>query len=189
MDGTTKANILVSVIAACAPIIIALIGIIPTIINNRKKTEESIENMRKKTEESMDILKSDMKACQSGLLDDIKKSNGELRAELRADSAETNAKVDRIEKRLLDHVAEGEQDQVKTTRYRILRFYDEVCEGREHSESHFEDIIDDIDEYEQYCELHPDFKNNRCKVASKTISDVYAKVKAKGGFLTHKESE
>lgn len=84
-----------------------------------------------------------------------------------------------------NHIKEYEAARAASQRYRILRFYDEVCEGRRHSESHFEDILDDIDAYEAYCEAHKEFKNNRGHVAMQYIRDTYGKIKAKGGFLTH----
>ena len=127
-----------AVLTAIAPILVALVGIIPTIISNRKKTENSIAELQ----------------------------------------------------RTLDaHIREDAEDQAKYQRYRILRFYDELCEHRKHSESHFEDILDDIDDYEVYCANHKDFKNSRGQAAMDYIKATYAKVKAKGGFLTHQEED
>lgn len=126
-------------------IAVALIAIIPTIISNRKKTEQSIKDMTKATDKRVDKLQSSFD----------------------------------------QHVEDYEAAKAASQRYRILRFYDEVCEGRKHSESHFEDILDDIDDYDTYCDTHPKFKNNRGHVAMQYIRDTYAKVKANGGFLTH----
>ena len=126
-------------------IAVALIAIIPTIISNRKKTEQSIKDMTEATDKRVDKLQSSFD----------------------------------------QHVEDYEAAKAASQRYRILRFYDEVCEGRKHSESHFEDILDDIDDYDTYCDTHPKFKNNRGHVAMQYIRDTYAKVKANGGFLTH----
>ena len=136
-------------LTACAPILVALIGIIPTIIANRKKTQKSIKESDEATKKQFSDLKSDFDA----------------------------------------HVKEYEEAKAKAQRYRILRFYDEVCEGRKHSESHFEDILDDIDEYEKYCDRHSEFKNSRGHLAMQYIRDTYARIKAKGGFLTHDAEE
>ena len=121
-------------------IAVALIAIIPTIISNRKKTEQSIKDMTEATDKRVDKLQSSFD----------------------------------------QHVEDYEAAKAASQRYRILRFYDEVCEGRKHSESHFEDILDDIDDYDTYCDAHPKFKNNRGHVAMQYIRDIYAKVKAKG---------
>ena len=144
----------VSILTACSPVLIAIVGIIPTIIVNRKKTQDSIESFQ---------------------------------AQITADVKATKAEVTDVQKRLEQHIMEDEADKAKTARYRILRFYDELCREETHSESHFEDILDDIDFYEQYCDDHPKFKNSRGRVAMEYIQETYHKVKAKGGFLTHKE--
>ena len=124
------------VLKACVPIFVAIVGIVPTIVSNRKETQKSI-----------------------------------------------NA----VQKTLNEHIKEDEEQTAKNKRYRILRFYDELCEGKEHSESHFEDILDDIADYEIYCEKHKDdFKNNRGKAAMDYIKETYHTLKEKGKFLTHK---
>ena len=136
---------IVKILTACAPILVALVGIIPTIVSNRKKTQDSIKESQEQTKKQIDSMRTDFDA----------------------------------------HVKDYEKAKAESQRYRILRFYDEVCEGRKHSESHFEDILDDIDNYEQYCDTHRNFKNNRGHVAMQYIRDTYGRVKAKGGFLTH----
>ena len=97
----------------------------------------------------------------------------------------TDKQIQTIRKAFDEHVEDYEAAKASSQRYRILRFYDEICEGRRHSESHFEDILDDIGAYQTYCANHPKYKNNRGHVAMQYIRDTYARVKAKGGFLTH----
>lgn len=135
------------------PIIVAAITIIPTIINNRKKTEKSIR----------------------GMVEEIKEDN-----------KKTNEKVDALGKQLTEHIRENEDDSAKQIRTRILRAYDDLCEGKLMSESHFEDILDDIDYYEEYVLKHPDFKNNRGEAAMSYIREIYRREKEAGGFLKHK---
>ena len=139
-----------AILQAIAPVLVALIGIIPTVIANRKKTQESIKT-----------LQDDMKAAQ----DENRKS------------------IAAVQTSLNEHIREDEDAKMRTQRYRILRFNDEVCEGRKHSESHFEDILDDIDDYEKYCEAHPQFKNSRGQAAMKNIRDTYERLKRRGEFL------
>ena len=134
------------ILSFLSSVAVAFIAIIPAIISNRKKTQDSIKEGNEETKRQIGGMKSDFDA----------------------------------------HVKEYEEAKAKSQRYRILRFYDEMCERREHSESHFEDILDDIDDYEIYCEKHPDFKNNRGKAAMEYIKAEYPRIKAKGGFLTHK---
>lgn len=140
---------IIQILTAVAPILVALVGIIPAINSNRKKTQTSIEDAIKSTEKHIDKIQTTLEA----------------------------------------HIRENEEDSVRSRRTRILRFYDEMCAGRLHSESHFEDILDDIDEYEKYCEAHPNYKNNRGRVAMKFIVDTYDKRKIKGGFLPHPDEK
>ena len=91
--------------------------------------------------------------------------------------------VDEVSKKLDAHIKDDDFRAAKAARIRILRFYDEVCAGDKHSENHFEDIIDDIDFYEQFTKAHQDFHNNRGEIAMKRIKEVYEKCKNEGSFL------
>lgn len=134
------------------PVLVAAVTIIPTIINNRKKTETNIRAM----------------------VDEIKEDNQRI-----------NDKVDALSNQFAEHVREDEDNNAKQVRIRILRFYDELCEGKLRSENHYEDILDDIDYYEQYVIKHPTFKNNRGEAAMSYIRECYHTVKENGGFLKH----
>ena len=149
----------VTALQACVPILVALVGIIPTIIANRKKTQETIETM------------------QTTLVNDINNTKNEVTA-LKKEVATLQTGFD-------EHVTEEEVHRAKQSRYRILRFYDEVCAGVEHSESHWEDVLDDADFYENYCEHNEDFKNSRGHIAIQHLKETYAKLKKSGKFLTH----
>lgn len=97
-------------------------------------------------------------------------------------TAETNKRIDKIQTTLDQHITEGEAEKARAQRTQILRFYDEICAGRKHSEPVFENIIDDIDEYEEYCRSHPDFKNSRGQLAMVHIKDTYDTLKSSGKF-------
>ena len=133
----------ISVLQACVPILVALVGIIPAIISNRKKTQETI------------------KGTQDG--------------------------IDELQKTLNAHIKEDEFEKAKNQRYRILRFYDEICEGRQHSESHYEDILDAISDYQKFCDAHRgEFQNHRGQIAMREIEETYKQIKRSGGFLVKK---
>lgn len=116
---------------------------------------------------------------------DIEASNAKISAEIAA----TKKEVADIKQGFDSHVGEYEEAKAKAARYRILRFYDELCEGKRHSESHFEDVLDDIDFYENYCDTHHEFHNSRGHAAMEYVKEVYRKVKTKGGFLTHEKEK
>ena len=104
---------------------------------------------------------------------------------IRSNRKKTDDKIDALTKKLEDHIKEDEQNSIRQARTRILRFYDEECEGRKHSQNHWEDIIDDVDTYENYVVDNPDFKNNRGEAAMSYIKESYRINKESGGFLQH----
>lgn len=72
--------------------------------------------------------------------------------------------VNEISNRLEEHKA-------TLARTHILRFADELRNGTKHSDEYFRQQILDIDTYEHYCELHPEFANGLTKMASKYIKE------------------
>ena len=55
------------------------------------------------------------------------------------------------------------------SRRRILRASDEIRQGVKHSEEFFNDILDDMTLYDNYCDENPKFKNHRAVSAEETI--------------------
>ncbi len=79
--------------------------------------------------------------------------------------------------------AAAAEREAKDTRIRILRFGDEVLHGMEHSKEHFDQILLDITEYEQYCEEHPLFKNDMTRLTTQQIMKAYTVRWEKHDFL------
>ena len=61
----------------------------------------------------------------------------------------------------------------KDARTRILRFGDECLHGDKHSKEHFDQILRDITDYEDYCDEHKDFKNNTAVLTIGSIKSIY----------------
>ncbi len=91
----------------------------------------------------------------------------------KAFNGEVFDKVSSMEDSLTAHLAEHEQTKAETNRQRILRFADEMYDNKYHSKDSFEDILDIIQEYDNYCEAHPEFKNKRTITAAKVINEQY----------------
>ena len=66
-----------------------------------------------------------------------------------------------------------ELERARQARQRILRFNDEILFEKRHSKEHFDEILDDIDTYEEYCRTHEDYENNKAVLAIATIREVY----------------
>jgi arginine decarboxylase-like protein len=81
---------------------------------------------------------------------------------------------------LMDRVNENEANNV---RYRIIRFDDEIRHHIKHTEEHFNQVIEDIDKYEDYCEKHPLYENNKAKMAIKNVKETYERCRSEHSFL------
>lgn len=68
-------------------------------------------------------------------------------------------------------------------RTHILRFNDELYNGVLHSREYFDQTLEDIDTYEEFCEKNPEFKNSRTTMAVKNIKETYQQLHAEHKFL------
>lgn len=101
----------------------------------------------------------------------------------RAINGEVLSKVDNLSKELADHKAKSEERHATLCRAHILRFGDEVLHGVPHSKEGYDNILLDIDSYEEYCEKHPDYKNNVALATIKNIKRMYQKHLEEDSFL------
>ena len=76
-----------------------------------------------------------------------------------------------------------EEKSAIDSRIRILRFGDELLYDQRHSKDHFDQILDDINKYEAYCEKHPDFRNNMTHMTVQQIKAEYAQCLKDNSFL------
>ena len=85
-----------------------------------------------------------------------------------------------LNKEVMDKIEEG---NAKNARYRIIRFNDEVKHDVKHTEEHFDQIIEDIDTYENYCSDHPHFPNGKAVHSIANIRKIYDKCSDEHSFL------
>ena len=78
---------------------------------------------------------------------------------------------------------EDYEKEAKAARRRILRADDEIRVGVRHSKDYFEDVLRDIDYYEEYCDNHPHFKNKCAESAIRNVSACYDTCKTENSFL------
>ena len=100
------------------------------------------------------------------------------------------SKIDGLEKdvaelRKVGDAREAKEDErnAKAYRMRILRFGDEIRHGQLHSAEHYNDVLQDITEYEAYCVSHPGFKNQKAQSTIKLIAKAYEEHMRKNDFL------
>ena len=67
-------------------------------------------------------------------------------------------------------------------RIRILKFMDEIIEGWEHSKDSYNQIMQDITHYHQYCEQHPQFLNHQTDATIERLKKDYEQRLATNDF-------
>ena len=92
-------------------------------------------------------------------------------------------KVNKLEKRDNEQDAKQEEEKAKAARRRILRCSDEIRYKQRHSEEFFNDVLDDITFYTQYCDTHPMFKNEKAVMAIHLVEITYNKCIEDNDFL------
>lgn len=73
--------------------------------------------------------------------------------------------------------------EAQGSRRRILRFNDELLRNIDHSKEYFDDILEDIKTYENYCHTHPAFENGKTVMADKNIKRCYEQCMERQSFL------
>ena len=75
------------------------------------------------------------------------------------------------------------KEEAKSARRRILKFNDELLRGLQHSKEYFDDVLEDVKTYEDYCKSHPDFENGKTVMADRNIKRCYEKCVIDNSFL------
>lgn len=101
----------------------------------------------------------------------------------RAINGEVINEVSQLRKEVADVKHDMAESEAKSARVRILQFGDELYQGKNHSKEHFDNILDDITDYDAYCRDHPNFKNERTKMTEKIILEQYHKCTQEHSFL------
>lgn len=86
-----------------------------------------------------------------------------------------NTKIDKLDNELGEHGAIA-------CRVRILKFMDEILEGWEHSKDSYNQVMQDITNYERYCAEHPLFKNHQTVATIEHIKADYQERLEKNDF-------
>ena len=93
----------------------------------------------------------------------------------RAINGEVLEKVETLTKDVRNNKADDDDKWASLKRSHILMFGDEIRLGVDHSQERFDQILLDISEYEQYCDIHPEYKNDKAPVTIDLIKKTYKK--------------
>jgi hypothetical protein len=101
----------------------------------------------------------------------------------RAINGEVLDKVNTLANDVKELKEEDAEQWASLSRSHILRFGDELLHGVPHSKEHFDQILLDISKYEDYCDDHPNYKNNIANATIKQIKNTYQKCLEDNKFL------
>lgn len=103
------------------------------------------------------------------------------------DKKEKNSKVLAAIQALSDKITaiEGRMDKgnADSARRRILAFDDELRRGLDHSEESYNQILQDIKFYRDFCRMHDDYENDKATSAISHIRETYQRVKNENKFI------
>lgn len=101
----------------------------------------------------------------------------------RAINADISSRLDEIEQKLDEHTRMDDRRNADHFRAQILHFNNELLRPIYHTKEEFVEVLAKIDEYERYCEEHPEYPNNRAVLAIENIREVYKERLKKRDFL------
>ena len=90
-----------------------------------------------------------------------------------------------VKQELKDHISADDERYAVMCRTRILRFADELINEPKHlhTQGNFEQCLQDITDYDQYCADHPKFKNELTLRSAEIIRKVYDECAREHKFL------
>ena len=137
-------------------------------------------------------LMGDLKKQVSDLSVEIKRMSNEL-VELKKDPSvycgvastvhTIKHNLEKLEEVSRNRAAKEDEREAKNLRVRILSFEDDLLHGLNHSKEHYDQVLTDITDYNNYCQSHKNFKNEVAVTAIRHIEDVYRQRLADNSFL------
>lgn len=101
----------------------------------------------------------------------------------RAINKDVIEKVDELDKKVDKLEKKSDERNATLCRTHILRFGDEILHDVPHSKEHYDNILVDIDTYEEYCNENPEYRNNIAVATIKHIKNMYQKHLEEDSFL------
>jgi len=101
----------------------------------------------------------------------------------KAEKSEICKKLDDMDFKLEAHINEDAECKAIESRSRILAFGDETRRGLLHTKETWDDLLKNIDRYEDYCTAHPLFENNQAVQTIDYLKALYKTCLKKNSFL------
>lgn len=82
-------------------------------------------------------------------------------------------KLDELSEKLGKHIEEDTNRWADNARSRALAFGDEVRRHVQHTKEAWDNVLREIDQYEDFCATHPNYENNRAAATISHLKKVY----------------
>lgn len=92
-------------------------------------------------------------------------------------------KVDDMNHELKDLRNVCDERDATLRRTHILHFNDEILHEIKHTKEHFDQILEDITDYNNYCDEHPKYENDKAVFAIDNIKRTYQRCMDNNSFL------
>ena len=122
--------------------------------------------------------------CAKKILEMIQKLDEKFDEKITELDERSNQRNERLDKKIDKLDDELTERGIIACRVRILKFMDEILEGWEHSKDSYNQVIQDITNYERYCAEHPLFKNHQTVATIAHIKADYQERLEKNNFRT-----
>ena len=87
----------------------------------------------------------------------------------------TDKAITELDKKLDRHIEENEREGIDECRRRILLFNEKVIAEDHITKERYDSILEDIDTYEKYCKVNPDYPNSKAVLSIENLKDDYKK--------------
>lgn len=114
---------------------------------------------------------------------DVMKKQKEIQEESQEYRKNNDIRIAELNGLIADIKSDVGEVKAEYARNRILQFGDEIKNKQRHSEEYYNQILYDITFYEQYCNEHPDFQNERTVSTKKIIKEAYENHLRNNDFL------
>lgn len=98
-------------------------------------------------------------------------------------NSEVLAALESIKDKIVGIESRMDKENADNARRNILSFDDELRRGMEHSEESFNQVLQDIKYYRNFCRTHADYENDKATSAITHIRETYQRVKNENKFI------
>ena len=129
--------------------------------------------------------KDNKEDCSKKIIEMIEKLDEKFDEKIAELDKKSNQRNEKLDKKIDKLDGELTERGIIACRVRILKFMDEIIEGWQHSKDSYNQIIQDITNYERYCSEHPLFKNHQTVATIEHIKADYQERLEKNDFITN----